>query len=84
MPHELLELIDSDGHFRAVWMQYLSAPLARSITPPTTSINEYLPNGGLMMSATTETFKVDNPSHVAVARAIAAATAPLNELYARE
>jgi hypothetical protein len=84
MPHELLKLIYSDGYFRAVWMQYLSLPLARSITPPATSINEYLPNGGLLMSATTETFKVDNPSHVAVARDIAAATAPLNELYVRE
>ncbi|WP_020174477.1 Imm52 family immunity protein [Methyloferula stellata] len=78
-PHELLKLIDSDGYFRAVWMQYLSPPLARLITPPATSINEYLPNGGLLMSATTETFKVDNPSHVAVACDIADATAPLNE-----
>jgi len=84
MPHELLKIIDSDGHFRAVWMQYLSPPLARLITPPATSINEVLPNGGLLMSATNETFKVDNPSHLAVARDIAAATAPLNELpYAR-
>ncbi len=80
IPHELLKLIDSDGHFRAVWMQYLSAPLARLITPPATSVNDYLPNGGLLMSATSETFRVDNPSHVAVARDIAAATEPLNKL----
>jgi len=78
LPHELLKLIDSDGHFRAVWMQYLSPPLARLITPPSTTINEWLPNGGLLMSATNETFKVDNPAHLAAARDIAAATAPLN------
>jgi hypothetical protein len=80
LPHELLKLIDSDGHFRAVWMQYLSPPLARLVTPPATSVNDYLPNGGLLMSATNETFRVDDPSHIAVARDIAAATAPLNKL----
>jgi hypothetical protein len=82
LPHELLKLIDSDGHFRAVWMQYLSPPLARLVTPPATSVNDYLPNGGLLMSATNETFRIDNPSHMAVARDIAAATAPLNKLFA--
>jgi hypothetical protein len=61
-------------------MQYLSPPLARLVTPPATSVNDYLPNGGLLMSATNETFRVDNPSHMAVARDIAAATAPLNKL----
>ncbi|WP_219321841.1 Imm52 family immunity protein [Methylovirgula sp. HY1] len=61
-------------------MQYLSAPLARLITPPQTAIVDHLPNGGLLMSATTETFKVDNPTHLAVARDIAAATEPLNKL----
>jgi len=84
IPNELLDLIDIHRLFRETWMQYLSPPLARLITPPATSINEVLPNGGLLMSATNETFKVDNPAHLAVARDIAAATAPLNELpYAR-
>jgi hypothetical protein len=80
IPHELLKLIDSDGHFRAVWMQYLSAPLARLIAPPSTAIKEWLPNGGLLMSATAEIFKTDNPAHLAAARDIAAATKSLNAL----
>jgi Immunity protein 52 len=41
---------------------------------------EHLPNGGLLMSATTETFDVENPAHMAAARAIGAAIAPLNDL----
>jgi hypothetical protein len=79
--HDLLDLLPRPGlheHFREAWMQYVSAPLARLITPPSTTINEWLPNGGLLMSATNETFKVDNPAHLAAARDIAAATAPLN------
>nr|WP_219320098.1 Imm52 family immunity protein [Methylovirgula sp. HY1] len=81
LPHELLGFIGNRNyHFHEVWMQYLSAPLARLITPPQTAIVDHLPNGGLLMSATTETFKVDNPTHLAVARDIAAATEPLNKL----
>ncbi len=80
LPNALMDLVDRQLSFHQVWMQYLSAPLARLITPPSTSINEWLPNGGLLMSATTETFKTDNPTHLAVARDIAAATAPLNAL----
>lgn len=67
-----------DDHFHAAWIQYLSPPLARQITPPDTAIIDHLPNGGLLMSATTETFRVDNPAHLAVARDIEAAMAPLN------
>jgi hypothetical protein len=81
LPHELLDRIDKDqGHFREVWMQYLSAPLARLIVPPQTAVIDHLPDGGLLMSATTETFKVDNPAHLSVARDIAAAMRPLNTL----
>ena len=81
LPHELLEFGTSKAyHFRDVWMQYLSAPLARLITPPATAVVDHLPDGGLLMSATTETFRVDNPAHLAVARDIAAATEPLNKL----
>lgn len=79
-PHQLLDLTNKKKHFRDVWMQYLSAPLAALVTPPETAITEHLPNGGLLMSATTETFRTDNPDHLAVARDIAKATAALNEL----
>jgi hypothetical protein len=39
-----------------------------------------LANGGLLMSATTQTFDVENPAHMAAAREIVAAIAPLNAL----
>ena len=66
--------------FMEVWIQYLSAPLARLITPPDTAIVEHLENGGMLMAATAETFRADNPAHRSVARDIAAATAPLNRI----
>jgi hypothetical protein len=43
-------------------------------------IVERLANGGLLMLATTQTFDVENPVHMAAARAMAAAIAPLNAL----
>lgn len=48
--------------------------------PPAPVIVERLANGGLLMSATTQTFDVENPAHMAAAREIAAAIAPLNAL----
>jgi hypothetical protein len=51
------------------------------VTPlPAPVLVEHLPNGGLLMSATAETFDIENPSHMAAARSIAAAIAPLNDL----
>ncbi|MFZ3328524.1 MAG: Imm52 family immunity protein [Methylocella sp.] len=55
--------------------------LASLVTPPPAPvIVERLANGGLLMSATTETFDVENPAHMAAAHEIAAAIAPLNAL----
>ena len=48
--------------------------------PPAQVIVGRLANGGLLMSATTQTFDVENPAHMAAAREIAAAIAPLNAL----
>ncbi|MGO9686505.1 MAG: Imm52 family immunity protein, partial [Beijerinckiaceae bacterium] len=62
------------------WMTYISPRLAPLITPPQTAIVEYRPNGGLFMAATDETFITANPKHLAVARDIEAAVAPLNAL----
>lgn len=72
--------INGDSYFRDPWIQYLCPWLARLITPPSSAHVEHLPDGGLVMSATTETFDVANPVHLAVARDIGAAMAPLNEL----
>jgi hypothetical protein len=52
----------------------------QKITPPSTVLSEHLPNGGLLMSATTETFDIDNPAHLKAAQDMAAAMAPLNAL----
>jgi len=84
-PEGMHGFADTSLHFREVWMQYLSAPLARLMIPPPTAIVEQLPNGGILMSVTDETFDPDNSTHLAVARDIAAATASLNSLpYVRD
>jgi len=51
-------------------MNYVSPRFAPLITPPTTAIVEYQPNGGLFMAATDETFVASNPQHLAVAHDI--------------
>jgi hypothetical protein len=70
-----------DRTFARSWIQYLCPQLASLVTPPPApAIVEHLPNRGLLMSATTETFDVGNPEHMAAAGDIAAAIAPLNDL----
>jgi hypothetical protein len=66
-----------DFPFRPAWMRYLCSALARQATPPARALVEHLPDGGLLLSATDETFDVDNPQHVSAAEEIAAALAPL-------
>jgi hypothetical protein len=78
--HPLIRSYTGDSYFAPAWIQYLNPWLAEKITPPSTVLAEHLPNGGLLMSATTETFDVDNPAHLAAAQDMAAAMAPLNEL----
>ena len=77
---QLIEKYGGNSYFSAAWIQYLSPWLAEKITPPSTVLAEHLPNGGLLMSATTETFDIDNPAHLAAAQDMAAAMAPLNAL----
>jgi len=78
--HPLIQLEEGDTRFPRPWIQYLCPWLARQITPPASALVERLSDGGLLMSATTETFDVDNPKHLAVAGEIAAAMAPLDRL----
>lgn len=66
--------------FYLAWMTYLSPRFAPMITPPRTAISERLPNGALLMIATEERFETENPAHLAVARDIEAALAPVNAL----
>lgn len=79
-PTALQEFWLGGGSFRFGWINYVAPRLAHLVTPPKSAIVEYQPNGGLLMSATEETFLVSNPHHMAVARDIEAALAPLNAL----
>src|SRR5579871_1809635 len=78
-PYRLPEVL---GHhyrrFRGGWITFLAAPFLPLIVPPRSAILERGPDDGLLLIATEERFCVDNPSHVAVARDICAALAPLN------
>jgi hypothetical protein len=76
----LIQLEEGDTNFPKPWIQYLCPWLARQIAPPASALVERLPDGGLLMSATTDTFDVDNPKHMSVAGHIAAAMAPLDRL----
>lgn len=66
--------------FYGGWLTYLSPAFASKIVPPRSVICEEAPGGGLLMIATTDTFDIRNSAHVAVARDVCAALAPLNAL----
>ncbi|MGB6176613.1 MAG: Imm52 family immunity protein, partial [Methylocella sp.] len=77
----LIDAVPGGIYFHEAWIKYLCPWVASLVTPPPAPVSvEHLPNGGLLMSATTETFDVENPAHMAAARAIAAAIAPLTAL----
>ncbi|MGH6869795.1 MAG: Imm52 family immunity protein, partial [Methylocella sp.] len=80
-PDALYAPVPGGIYFHQTWIQYLCPWLASLVTPPPAPvIVERLANGGLLMSATTQTFDVENPAHMAAAREIAAAITPLNAL----
>ena len=68
----------SNRTFHAAWMCCLSPRLAREVVPPAGVMVEHRPNGGLFMAATNETFRLDDPAHMAQARIIEAALQPLD------
>jgi hypothetical protein len=63
---------------RLAWISYVSPRFAPLVTPPPSAIVERQSNGGLLMAAADETFVTSNPQHLAAARDILAAAAPLN------
>ncbi|MGH6838129.1 MAG: Imm52 family immunity protein [Methylocella sp.] len=80
-PDALFKLVPGGTYFHESWIQYLCPSLATLVTPPSAPvIVERLANGGLLMSATRQTFDVENPAHMAAARDMAASIAPLNAL----
>ena len=62
------------------WISYVAPRFAHLVMPPPRAIVERRPDGGLLMAATDDTFRTDNPEHLAVARDIEAALAPFNAL----
>lgn len=57
--------------FHIPWIAYLSAEHAAGITLSRDILTERTPDGGLLMSATTDRLDPDNPEHVRRARIIA-------------
>jgi hypothetical protein len=66
--------------FGLEWMTYISPRFAPMVTPPHSAVVEKVPGGGLLMMATEERFEATNPAHLAIARDIEAALAPINAL----
>jgi hypothetical protein len=57
--------------FHIPWIAYLSAEHAAGVTLTRDILSERTPDGGLLMSATTDRLDPDNPEHVRRARIIA-------------
>jgi len=78
--HDLMMLGLRPSYYRLAWITYVGPRFAHLITPPSSAIVERRPDSGLLMAATDEVFSVSNPAHLAVARDILAAVAPLAAL----
>jgi hypothetical protein len=72
--------VGSRHHFRLAWMTYVSPRFASLIRPPRGIESQTVAGGGVLMVATRERFDVTNTGHMAAARAIDTAMAPLNAL----
>jgi hypothetical protein len=72
--------VGSGHHFKLAWMTYVSPRFAPLIRPPQDIESQTVAGGGVLMVATRERFDVANPEHMAAARAIDTAMAPLNAL----
>ena len=79
-PMQIRDFWDPKPHLRIAWMSYVPARFAPLVTPPRCAIAERTAQGGLLMAATEETFRVDNPAHLAVAGDILKALAPFEAL----
>jgi hypothetical protein len=79
-PQQIIDLWPKGIILKIAWMTYLAPRFAPLITPPPSAIVERTPGGALLMAAADTTFSMDNPAHLAVARDINAALAPINAL----
>jgi hypothetical protein len=84
-PAEMIDLwtpahIKKRPTFKLTWVTYLSSRFAPMVTPPASAIVEHTAQGGIILAATEDRFDVANPVHLAAAREIEAAIAPVNAL----
>jgi hypothetical protein len=83
-PAGIIELWPNPGpgqpHFNMAWITYLSPRFAPMVTPPHGILVEHTPQGGIVMITTKDRFDVSNELHLAAARRIKAAIAPVNAL----
>ena len=77
-PNDLIPHHEQIGLFHESWILYVAPDLAGTVRPLDVPVVEAAPDGGLILAATTEPFKVDNPVHLEAARQIGRATAHLN------
>jgi hypothetical protein len=63
--------------FEIAWISYSAPRIAHAVRPPQSAIVERRSDGGLLMTATAETFDIANPAHLAVAQDIATAVSSL-------
>ncbi len=66
--------------FQLAWVTYISPRFAPLIDPPRGPFVEYTPAGAIVMTATRDRFDVANPLHMAAARRVEAALAPIHAL----
>jgi hypothetical protein len=59
-----------DSAFHIPWIGYLSAPLAAEVTLPREITTERVPDGGLLMIATTDRLNPEDTDHLRRARII--------------
>lgn len=67
-----------EGRWHSAWMTYVPPSEAGGIDLVGVPFSEWTPDGGLLLSATDQTFDAANPDHVAGARRLHEATRHLN------
>jgi hypothetical protein len=68
---------DGYPNLRSGWMTYLAPRYASRLVPPSATIVEPVPNGGMLLLATEEQFDMENSAHLAAADAVQTALGPL-------
>ena len=77
-PASLTDYWLEDDVVDLAWITYVGPGRAAMIVAPPDAIVEYRPDGGLLVAVTRDTFDVNNPRHLSIARDIHLACAPFN------